>query len=54
MKDVSTSREAMEVAFRDLLAGNDLREPDEIRPHEDGGIICLWHAEKLAVVIDPE
>jgi hypothetical protein len=36
-----------------VLADNDLRDPDEIEPHQDGGIICLWHAEKLVAVIDP-
>jgi hypothetical protein len=50
----SNSREAMEAAIRGLLADNELRQPDEIQPHEDGGIVCLWHAEQLAVVIDPD
>jgi hypothetical protein len=54
MAEPRSDRKAMEAAFRRLLSDRDLREPDEIQPHEDGGIICLWHAEKLAVVIDPE
>jgi hypothetical protein len=50
----ANSHAAMEAAIRGLCADNDLRQPDEIHPHEDGGIVCLWHAEKLAVVIDPD
>jgi hypothetical protein len=54
MKDPPRDRDAIETSFRRLLAANDLREPDAIQPHEDGGIVCLWYAEKLAVVIDPD
>jgi hypothetical protein len=54
MGELPPSRELMESAFRRLLSDHDLREPDEIQPHEDGGIVCLWHDEKLAVVIDPD
>jgi hypothetical protein len=48
------SREGAEHHFRQLLRNADLRQPDEVRPHEDGGIVCLWHEEKLAVVVDLE
>jgi hypothetical protein len=54
MDDGPSERDAMETAFRRLLTDGDIRQPDDIRPHEDGGIICFWHAEQLAVVIDPD
>jgi hypothetical protein len=54
MNEAPRDREAIEAAFRRLLTDNDLREPADVQPHEDGGIICFWHSEKLAVVIDPE
>jgi hypothetical protein len=54
MTDAPHGRDAMEASFRRLLEDNDLPEPDEIQPHEDGGIVCLWQTQKLAVVIDPE
>jgi hypothetical protein len=38
--------------MRRLLSEHDLPQPDEILPHMDGGIICLWHEPKVAVVID--
>jgi hypothetical protein len=41
-------------AFLGLLREHDLPEPEEILDHEDGGILCLWHEQKLAVVIDVE
>jgi hypothetical protein len=40
--------------MRQLLADHDLPEPDEILDHEDGGIVCLWHEPKVAVVVDLE
>jgi hypothetical protein len=39
--------------LRRLLDDNDLPQPDEILPHEDG-ILCLWHEPKVAVVIEFE
>jgi len=48
------SREGAERDFRRLLREHSLPEPDEVRPHEDGGILCLWHEEKLAVIVDLE
>ena len=47
-------REAMEESMRRLLERGDLPEPDEILPHEDGGIVCLWHEQGVAVVVDPD
>ena len=38
--------------MRRLLQDNDLPQPDEVMPHEDGGILLLWHESKTAVVID--
>jgi hypothetical protein len=40
--------------MRRLLRDHALPEPDEIRDHEDGGIVCLWHEAKVAVVVDLE
>jgi hypothetical protein len=48
------TREQAERAMRQLLADHDLPEPDEILDHEDGGIVCLWHEPKVAVVVDLE
>jgi hypothetical protein len=48
------SRDDAEQAVRRLLRANDLPEPDEIRDHEDGGIVCLWHGPKAAVIVDLE
>jgi hypothetical protein len=47
-------RQAMETAMRRLLEQGGLAQPDEIEPHPDGGIICLWHEQKLAVIVDPD
>ncbi len=38
--------------MRRLLRENSLPQPDEVLPHEDGGILCLWHEPKVAVIID--
>jgi hypothetical protein len=46
------SREDAERAMRRLLRDNDLPEPDQILDHDDGGIVCLWHEPKVAVVVD--
>jgi hypothetical protein len=52
--DESAERVRMEVAMRDLCARAELPQPDEVLPHEDGGIVCLWHEEKVAIVVDPD
>lgn len=39
--------------MRELLRAAEIPEPDEILPHDDG-IVCLWHEQKLAVVVDLE
>jgi hypothetical protein len=44
----------METAMRQLLDDGGLEQPDLVLPHEDGGIVCLWHEQMLAVVVDPE
>jgi hypothetical protein len=46
------TRADAERAMRRLIEDHDLPEPDEIRDHEDGGIVCLWHGPKVAVVVD--
>ena len=48
------SRGDAERAMRSLLHDHELPQPDEIRDHEDGGIVCLWHGPKVAVVVDLE
>ena len=40
--------------MRDLLERGGLAQPDLVLPHEDGGIVCLWEEEKLAVIVDPD
>jgi len=52
MTILPTRRDAAELTLRELLNHNGLPEPDEVRPHEDGGIICLWHDRKVAVIVD--
>jgi hypothetical protein len=47
-------RDAAERAMRCLLREHELPEPDEILDHEDGGIVCLWHEPKVAIVVDLE
>ncbi len=49
-----SKRDEMETAMRRLLEQGGLAQPDEIHPHEDGGIVCLWHEQKLAVIVDPD
>jgi hypothetical protein len=45
-------RDETERAMRRLLREHDLPEPDEILDHDDGGIVCLWHEPKVAIVVD--
>ena len=52
--DEDPSRLEMEIAMRDLLERGDLPQPDEILPHESGGIVCLWHEQQVAIVVDPD
>ena len=47
-------REEAERAMRALLREHDLPEPDEILDHDEGGIVCLWHEPKVAIVVDLE
>lgn len=49
-----SGRAEAERAMRRLLRDHDLPEPDEILDHEDGGIVCLWHEPKVAIVVDLE
>jgi hypothetical protein len=53
MPTAPPTRDEVEAAMRRLLREHDLPQPDEIEPHEDGGILCLWYEPKLAVIIDP-
>ncbi len=54
MAEDQPSREQAERAMRQLLADHDLPEPDEILDHDSGGIVCLWHEPKVAVVVEVE
>jgi hypothetical protein len=47
-------RDEAERAMRRLLREHDLPEPDEILDHDDGGIVCLWHEPKVAIVVAME
>jgi hypothetical protein len=47
-------RDEAERAMRRLLRDHDLPEPDEILDHDEGGIVCLWHGPKVAIVVDLE
>jgi hypothetical protein len=40
-----------EARFRQLLADNDLPEPDEVE-HRPGELLFLYHDRKLAVVVE--
>lgn len=51
---VDPDREQMKAAMHKLLDDGGLEQPDLILPHEDGGIVCLWHEQMLAVVVDPD
>jgi hypothetical protein len=52
--DEAPDRLDMEVAMRDLLERGELPQPDEVLPHENGGIVCLWHEQKVAIIVDPD
>jgi hypothetical protein len=54
MPEHEPSREDAERAMRRLLREHDLPEPDDVLDHEDGGIVCLWHEPKVAIVVDLE
>ena len=54
MAESTPSRADIEAAMRTLLSDNELPEPDEILPHEGGGIVCLWHQQRVAIVVDPD
>src|SRR4051794_8032191 len=50
---ITSQHEAAERAMRELLEREGLPQPDEVE-HRDTSILLLWHATKLAVVIDLE
>jgi hypothetical protein len=50
----AAGRAEAERAMRRLLRDHDLPEPDEVLDHDDGGIVCLWHEPKVALVVDLE
>jgi hypothetical protein len=54
MTETTPSRDGLEAALRTLLSDAELPEPDEILPHESGGIVCLWHEQKVAIIVDPD
>ncbi|MEA2431638.1 MAG: hypothetical protein QOI19_2111 [Thermoleophilaceae bacterium] len=50
---IASEHEAAEQAMRELLEREGLPQPDEVE-HRERSILLLWHATKLAVVIDLE
>jgi hypothetical protein len=48
---ITSEHEAAEAAMRELLSRESLPQPDEVE-HRERSILLLWHATKLAVVID--
>jgi hypothetical protein len=50
---ITSEHEAAEQAMRELLEREGLPQPDEVERRETS-ILLLWHATKLAVVIDLE
>jgi hypothetical protein len=54
LSEVQARRDEVERGMRCLLREHELPEPDEILDHEDGGIVCLWHEPKVAIVVDLE
>jgi hypothetical protein len=54
MHESQPDRAEIEEAMRCLLRDHDLPEPDEVAPHEDGGIVCLWYDRKVAIIVDPD
>ena len=50
---ITSEHEAAERAMRELLETEGLPQPDEV-DYRETSILLLWHATKLAVVIDLE
>jgi hypothetical protein len=52
-RDTTSSPRALEAEarFRQLLADNDLPEPDEVE-HRPGELLFLYHDRRLAVVVE--
>jgi len=40
-----------ESRFRELLAGADVPEPDDVE-YQPGSVVFLWHEPKVAVFVD--
>jgi hypothetical protein len=40
--------------LRQHLLDQGLSEPDELRPDEDGALVCVWHARAVALIVDLE
>ena len=45
------SHEELEARFRTLLESADLPPPDEVG-YEPGGVVFIWHGQKLVVFVD--
>jgi hypothetical protein len=50
---ITSEHEAAEQAMRELLERAGMPQPDEVE-HRETSVLLLWHATKLAVVIDLE
>ena len=44
----------VEERLRELLAANDVPAPDAVEHRADGSVLALWHAQKVAIVIEPD
>jgi hypothetical protein len=40
--------------LREHLLAQGLPEPDELRAHEDGGVVCVWRERSVALIVDLE
>jgi hypothetical protein len=47
----TTRHHSAERAFRRLIADGEFAEPDEVE-YTETTVVFLWHASKLAVVVD--
>src|SRR4051812_49912738 len=48
---ITSEHAAAERAFRELLPGAGLPQPDEVE-YRDESVVFLWHESKLAVIVD--
>jgi hypothetical protein len=49
--DPTPRHHSAEQAFRLLITEGEIADPDEVE-YTEGSVVFLWHANKLAVVVD--